>query len=339
MPPIVLNGDTGITTPSYGGADTSEYLVPVTAFKNRIINGQMQIDQRNAGASKSYSAATIAYTVDRFFLYPSGAAVTGQQVVGTNTGTQYAFRITGATGSTACNFSQRVENLNATDLNSVAVTISFKAYASTAISNLAISAFCGTSANSGYGGGNNVTSSTFSLASGLNTITQTITMPSTASNGFELAIAFNSGIGNSVTVDISSVQLEKGSTATSFDYRPYGTELALCQRYYYRIVAGNAGQIFGTSYNSTTSTALVSTPFPVTLRTNPTAIEKSGTAGDYRVNNLNTATTCTSVPAFNNASQYFAFTTFTTGATLTAGQASAGSCVNTNAYLGWNAEL
>ena len=36
---IVLNGDSGITTPTYGGADTSEYLVPVTQFKNRIING------------------------------------------------------------------------------------------------------------------------------------------------------------------------------------------------------------------------------------------------------------------------------------------------------------
>jgi hypothetical protein len=37
---------------------------------------------------------------------------------------------------------------------------------------------------------------------------------------------------NGATFYITGVQLEKGSTATSFDYRPYGTELALCQRYY-----------------------------------------------------------------------------------------------------------
>jgi hypothetical protein len=37
---------------------------------------------------------------------------------------------------------------------------------------------------------------------------------------------------NGATWQVTGVQLEKGSTATSFDYRPYGTELSLCQRYY-----------------------------------------------------------------------------------------------------------
>ena len=64
--PIVLNGDTGIVTPSYGGTDTAEYLVPVTAFKNRIINGAMMIDQRNAGAS--VTAVGGAYSLDRWRL-------------------------------------------------------------------------------------------------------------------------------------------------------------------------------------------------------------------------------------------------------------------------------
>jgi hypothetical protein len=39
---------------------------------------------------------------------------------------------------------------------------------------------------------------------------------------------------NGATFYITGVQLEKGSTATSFDYRPYGTELALCRRYYFK---------------------------------------------------------------------------------------------------------
>ena len=45
--------------------------------------------------------------------------------------------------------------------------------------------------------------------------------------GTNLNVEFNTGT-------VGSVQLEKGSTATSFDYRPYGTELALCQRYYWK---------------------------------------------------------------------------------------------------------
>jgi hypothetical protein len=48
----------------------------------------------------------------------------------------------------------------------------------------------------------------------------------------------------SATWQVTGVQLEKGSTATSFDYRPYGTELALCQRYYYRILAESTASTF-----------------------------------------------------------------------------------------------
>jgi hypothetical protein len=144
---------------------------------------------------------------------------------------------------------------------------------------------------------------------------------------------------NGATFYITGVQLEIGTSATPFERRLYNAELANCQRYYYRIVSGIAGQIFGTAYNNTTSSALVSTPFPVTLRAAPSAIEQSGTAGDYRVNNLATATSCTSVPSFNSASPYFAFTNFTTGATLVAGQSSAGSCNNSNAFLAWSVEL
>ena len=62
--PITLNGDTGITTPSYGGAVAAEYLVPVTSFKNRIINGAMQISQRNG--TSSITPSVEVYTLDRW---------------------------------------------------------------------------------------------------------------------------------------------------------------------------------------------------------------------------------------------------------------------------------
>ena len=63
--PITLDGTNGITTPTYGGADTSEYLVPVTQFKNRLINSAMVIDQRNAGASVT-NTASVTYALDRW---------------------------------------------------------------------------------------------------------------------------------------------------------------------------------------------------------------------------------------------------------------------------------
>ena len=83
---IVLNGDTGITTPTYGGNVTAEYQVPVTAFKNRIINGAMMIDQRNAGASVSTASGNNGYTLDRWQInYSATSKFTVQQNAGSVT--------------------------------------------------------------------------------------------------------------------------------------------------------------------------------------------------------------------------------------------------------------
>ena len=58
---------------------------------------------------------------------------------------------------------------------------------------------------------------------------------------------------NGATWNITGVQLEVGSTATSFDYRPYGTELALCQRYYETIAQNSVGVTLPTTYYSVTN--------------------------------------------------------------------------------------
>jgi hypothetical protein len=75
------------------------------------------------------------------------------------------------------------------------------------------------------------------------------------------------------------------------------------------------------------------------MRTAPTALETSGTAGDYDIQYLATATTCSAVPTFNAASQYIGSVAFIVASGLTAGQGSNGRSVNTTAYLGWSAEL
>jgi hypothetical protein len=77
---------------------------------------------------------------------------------------------------------------------------------------------------------------------------------------------------NGATFYITGVQLEKGSTATSFDYRPYTTELQLCQRYY-QFVGGNTGDLNSIALRSyTTSGSYVGNQymFPVQMRASPT---------------------------------------------------------------------
>jgi hypothetical protein len=71
---------------------------------------------------------------------------------------------------------------------------------------------------------------------------------------------------NSATFYITGVQLEKGSTATSFDYRPYGTELALCQRYYQQAMSG-----FAITSLTTQTDVTCTFPLKVEMRADPTA--------------------------------------------------------------------
>ena len=166
--------------------------------------------------------------------------------------------------------------------------------------------------------------------------TATFTVPSNAV-GLYIGIVPDTVQPTGQSCSLAQMQLELGSYATQLEYRPISTELANCQRYYYR-VSGAAGTPFGAGYVKTTSTALIRTEFPVTMRTSPSALEQSGTAGNYRVNNLNTATQCTSIPTFADGSLYATATNLTTGATLTAGNGCIGA-FDTTSYLAWSAEL
>jgi hypothetical protein len=144
------------------------------------------------------------------------------------------------------------------------------------------------------------------------------------------------------TFYITGVQLEKGSTATSFDYRPYGTELALCQRYYYKNFPADINKTFCMSFNATTVLAYGYLQFPVTMRTSPSALEQNGTANNYMIAYLGTSTACSAVPAFVTASPDGSTIQATVSSGLTAGQGSQIRTDATNgatAYLAWSAEL
>jgi hypothetical protein len=157
---------------------------------------------------------------------------------------------------------------------------------------------------------------------------------------------FNSRTGTlgiqSATIDFWGVQVEAGSVATPFQTASGGSpqaELAMCQRYYYRATFDSATQRLGVGYVDLTTTAVIAVPFPVTMRTKPGALEQSGTAGDYSVATAGANTTCSSVPVFNSGGTNQALTLFTVASGLTAGQGAFFRNVNTNAFLGWSAEL
>ncbi len=93
---------------------------------------------------------------------------------------------------------------------------------------------------------------------------------------------------NGATFYITGVQLEKGSTATSFDYRPYGTELALCQRYY-------CNNLTGVGTASSTTVVALNLNFPVTMRATPTilvttALTISDSGANYAQSSANSGT-------------------------------------------------
>jgi hypothetical protein len=75
---------------------------------------------------------------------------------------------------------------------------------------------------------------------------------------------------NGATFYITGVQLEKGSTATSFDYRPYGTELALCQRYYAKMQASDAFGMLGIGSVGSATAVSIYAKLPVSMRSQPT---------------------------------------------------------------------
>jgi len=198
---------------------------------NRVINGAMTIDQRNAGAAQTITAsAALAYTADRWYAYSTGANVTGQRITG-SANNQYAYRFTGAASVTAIGFGQRIEAANSFDLAGSTVTLGV---------DLANSVLTSVTWTVYYAN----TSDTFgTLASPTRT---QIFIPSAATTGIE--IVFSVGAQTSGTWTIDNVQLEAGPLATPFERRNIAQELVNCQRYYSKSYAINT--IPGTVTNS-----------------------------------------------------------------------------------------
>ena len=344
-------------------------------FKNRIINGGMVIDQRNAGASVNPSSAVPTYIVDRFVAYQEQTSkFTVQQNAGSVTPPVGFVNYLGVTSSSAYSattgqvFSlwQSIEGFNVADLNwgsanAKTVTLSFQVYSS-------LTGTFGGSLKNSAGNRSYPFTYTISAANTWTSISITVAGDTTGTwlttNGIGVTVYWSLGTGTTyqgtagawaaanylsatgatsvvgtsgATFYITGVQLEKGSTATSFDYRPYGTELALCQRYYYNHVSGATAQAIANFCNYSATQARGVIHFPVSMRTAPSLVASSGT--DYYEFRRNGAADLFNSLLILNAAPNCSGVYNDTEISGTAGQAGTAATNSASASIGFSAEL
>jgi hypothetical protein len=299
-----------------------------STMKNRIINGAMVIDQRNAGAS--VTPTTDTYVIDRFLLRQPSAIFSAQtQTTTTTSGFSNSLKLTVASvqgsisSGTVNNITQYIEGYNIADLgwgtaNAKTVTLSFWVQSSVT----------GTYSTSLYNGGFGtayVSTYTISTANTWQQVSLTIPGPTSgtwlSTNGVGIAVTFDLGSGSgyngtagswgsgalrtsssislstnsSATFYITGIQLEVGSSATGYEYRQYGQELALCQRYCF---VPNMTNSYYTGGCNGANSALATIPFPSQMRTAPTGTFTGSFGGD----NFSVAQSYTAVNVSVNAS-------------------------------------
>jgi hypothetical protein len=321
-----------------GSIENYSRAAGLLGMRNRIINGAMVIDQRNAGASVTPTTSAFAFPVDRMRIQVTqNSKLTAQQNAGSVTPPVGFTNYLGITSSSAYSvvagdiFSvgQNIEGFNTADLmwgtaNAKTVTLSFQVYSS----------LTGTFGGALYNNAGNRSypfSYSIPVANTWTTINITIAGDTTGTwltnNSTGITVNFSVGAGstysgtagawagtlytsttgatsvvgtNGATFYITGVQLEVGSSATGFEYRSYGTELNLCQRYYekaydpdtapsqayaYFVPTGSSivnGQIHSTIKYSVSKRARPTvTVYPFTTPTNTMRVSNANNNADF----------------------------------------------------------
>ena len=262
-------GGTDFLTVTSGGNTTftqAANLPNTFGFKNRIINGAMVIDQRNNGASVNVTGNV--YTLDRW----NGGGVNDgvlafQRVADAPTGFVNSLRVTVSTADSSlgatqyARVGQLIEGFNVADFaggTANAATVTFSFWVKSSLTGT----FGGYLSN---GDENRIYIFQYTINAANTWEQKSVTLALLTSgtwatdNSAGMRVFFSLGAGSTytntantwltsyaqqasgnvnvintlnATWQITGVQLEKGSTATSFDYRDYGSEFVRCQRYY-----------------------------------------------------------------------------------------------------------
>ena len=306
-------------------------------FRNRILNGCMRIDQRNAGAKVTLDSK---FGVDRFVQFIASNFFTAglQQKTDTPpTGFSHYLRVSADTAGTATAaqyafLAQAIEGFNVSDLawgTSSATAVSLSFWARSSLTGTFSGSIKNNTEDRSY-------VFSFSISAANTWEYKTITIPGCpdgtwdkATNaGFRiswdygsgsarrstagawLSGSFNGATGSvslsqtlNATLDLTGVQLEAGPTATPFERRPYSVELGMCQRYYWRESAG-----LSSSYKAVvmplTTTRVLGAPFclPVPLRNSSDAGLTVAHSGVVLYNYaLSSAVNVTNILAYSSA--------------------------------------
>jgi len=204
-----------------------------TTNKNVIINGRMQIDQRNGGASFVITAgAALAYGLDRWYVYCTGASVSAQRIQ--TSGAAYFHRFVGALGNTGVGIGQRIEAQNSRHMIGKTVTLSVKV-SSTSLGTLSYGVYYANSEDA-FGSlavptKTSITTGSWNITGTEATYSATFTMSANAYTGVEVVLS-GGALTNGNTLTIRDVQLEIGSYASPIEVVSIEKELVACQRYF-----------------------------------------------------------------------------------------------------------
>jgi len=375
------NGTTAVTiNASQQVSFVNNVSMPNTfGFKNRIINGAMAIDQRNSGSSYTPTSSA-PYTVDRWAGYSNQAGkFTTQQVADAPAGFTYSTKITSSSAYSVqsndyFSFSQQIEGYNVQDIawgtvNSQYSTLSFWVKSS----------LTGSFGGSIQDSAEQVCFAfTYTIASANTWQYQTVTILPYAvvngtwgrTNGSGCFVWFGLGAGsgrtqsvtnqwtsaqnlqptgttqvvatNGATIQFTGVQLEVGTQATSFDYRDYGRELMMCQRYCLNVNSANCNGTYnryGYGECNQTTQLCANIFFPVQMRTYPSLTTPA--ASQFCIYTKTTINAGTSIAIGGDGSNVnAAVVVLTTGGTVVQGNAgSIMSNANNTSYLLFTAEL
>jgi hypothetical protein len=310
----------GGTTPSTGAFTTATVntladsqggvLAPISSvMRNRVQNGAMTIDQRNAGASKAIAAGIDSFTLDRwYFNNQTDGAFTVQQSSTAPAGfsTSLLLTVTTADSSLAagqyCFMQQGIEGFNVADLGwgtSDAKTITMSFWVRSSLTGTFGGSLRNNDSNRSY-------PFTYTISAANTFEYKTVTIPGDTTgtwlkdnrSGIQLEMGIGVGstfsgtagawaasnflsatgatniLGTSgATWYLTGFQLEVGTQATSFEYRQYQQELALAQRYFWTSGAGAGGVAFsmhGSGMVFDADSSDISVRYPVNMRTTPT---------------------------------------------------------------------
>lgn len=340
---VVNIANTFVANASIAAANTA------SAFRNKLINGDFQVWQRGTTFTDPTGLATM-YTADRWAAFrgawTAGITVTKQNVQA-NSSSIRVQRNSGNTSTAVMQLNQSFETIDVKKLAGKTVTLQVKALKganfSAVSSALTVQILYGTGTDGNLGSGFTGSTAAGTLAATLTTTNALFTLTAAIpANATQLAVQMiYTPVGTAGAADyfeITDVQLEEGSVATSFERRPYGLELGLCQRYFVRLVDKTSNHSIGNGVAISATAMQLQRFFGVEMRIAP-ALVLSGAANFMCINaSGGTAGTATAITLGLTKTNCVRFDV-SVASGLVAGNAASCQSQNTSATLDLNAEL